>query len=158
MYSRSVAETTSQSRSSTSCGRLKIASLQLHLVTFMYRSERKKKRREKNKICISWLENGNRGAAEAFAVTFIAIHLSNEGRKQREDVRKAIRGIMGILVKWGKGALASLPVWKVSMKDEWEKLRFNVINVSGRKAYRSVILVTRAFLATWKLSQIAENV
>lgn len=32
------------------------------------------------------------------------------------------------------------------------------VKESAPKAYRSVILVTRALLATWKLSQIAENV
>lgn len=49
-------------------------------------------------------------------------------------------------------------VRKASRKDEEERVTAERYISSRVNAYRSVILVTRALLAAWKLSQIAENV
>lgn len=84
MYSRSVAETTSQSRSSTSCGRLKIAELiQLHSVLSCISAEEKGEGRKTRYVSRGWkmVIAAPQRRSSSRSSPFIAVHLSNEERK-----------------------------------------------------------------------------
>lgn len=154
MYSCSVAETTSQSRSSTSCGRLKIASYSSTWYFHVYQREKREGRKTRY-VSRGWkmVIAAPQRRSPSRSSPFIAVHLSNEERKHGRTYGKRYEKSLEFLLNKEK---VSLHLRKVSMMNGKSYDSSN--KCIKPKAYRSVILVARAFLAAWKLSQIAENV
>lgn len=138
----------------------------LKITRFAYIERKRKKKREKtptrcDDMHLSRLENGNRVAAEAFAVSCwspIGI-IYQTGRKRyfaRTDIDKNDTGNSRNCLTDRRERVAISGADRKWKETASRKRRCD--NSLIFLAYHSVVLVARTLLATWKLSQVAEDV